>query len=156
MTLVDNVALAVGHKRLISPLKAALRFDRKPEHERARQLLEQVGLGKAADKWPDELPLGHLKRMEVARALALEPRVLLLDEPLAGLNQAEAHAMADLIASLPAPGLSVLLIEHNLREVTRICPLLYVQNNGRALAFGVTAEVIARPDVRAAYFGVHE
>jgi branched-chain amino acid transport system ATP-binding protein len=153
LTLIDNVALAVGHKHLMSPIKAALRFDRAPERERALDLLGQVGLSEVSDKWPEELPLGYLKRLEVARALALEPRLLLLDEPLAGLNQAEAHAMANLIASLPGPGLSVVLIEHNLGEVTRICPRLYVQNNGRPLAFGPTAEVMARADVRAAYLG---
>jgi branched-chain amino acid transport system ATP-binding protein len=78
---------------------------------------------------------------------------LLLDEPLAGLNQHEAEGLADLIRELNAEGQSILLIEHNLREVVRVCPILYVQDNGKALAFGKTDEVISDPSVRRAYFG---
>ena len=153
LTLVDNVALAAGHRRLVSPLKAMFQHGRERERARARELLARVGLAEVADALPGSLPLGFLKRLEVARALALDPRLLLLDEPLAGLNQDEARAMAELIASLPRPGLSVILIEHNLGEVMRICPRLYVQDNGRPLAFGPTPEVMAREDVRAAYLG---
>lgn len=154
LTLVDNVALAAGHRRLVSPLRAMFQFGRERERARARELLARVGLGaEAAESLPDSLPLGYLKRLEVARALALDPRLLLLDEPFAGLNQEEAREMADLVASLPQPGLSVILIEHNLGEVMRICPTLYVQDNGRPLAYGPAADVMARADVRAAYLG---
>jgi branched-chain amino acid transport system ATP-binding protein len=102
---------------------------------------------------PGELPLGFLKRLEVARALALKPKLLLLDEPLAGLNQSEARAMADLIASLAGAGRSVLLTEHNIREVARICPNLYVQDNGCRLLQGPTAQVMASPELHRAYLG---
>jgi branched-chain amino acid transport system ATP-binding protein len=154
LTLTDNVALAVGTHRMASPWAALLRTDRSAERARARELLELVGIGAAADAMPGELPLGFLKRLEVARALALEPKLLLLDEPLAGLNQSEARAMADLIASLAGNNRSVLLIEHNIREVARICPALYVQDNGRHLLQGPTAEVMASPELRRAYLGV--
>ncbi|MGI9335405.1 MAG: ABC transporter ATP-binding protein [Gammaproteobacteria bacterium] len=153
LTCVDNVALAAGHARFASPLKAMLRHNRQTERARAHELLARVGLAGAASSLPGELPLGYLKRLEVARALALDPRLLLLDEPLAGLNQAEAEAMANLIATLPRPDLGVILIEHNLGEVLRICPTLYVQDNGRSLAFGPSREVMARQDVRNAYLG---
>jgi branched-chain amino acid transport system ATP-binding protein len=153
LSLVDNVALAAGHARLSSPSRALFRFGRAAERERACALLASVGLGEVVDSRPDEMPLGYLKRLEVARALALDPRVLLLDEPLAGLSRLEAESMADLIASLPRPGLSVILVEHNLGQIMRICPKLYVQDNGRPLAFGPSAEVMAREDVRNAYLG---
>ena len=153
LDLTDNVALAVGVHRMTSPWAALLHRDRGPEREKARALLELVGIADASQSMPGELPLGILKRLEVARALALEPKLLLLDEPLAGLNQTEARAMADLIASLAGSGRSVLLIEHNIREVARICPELYVQDNGRRLAQGATAEVMASPEVRRAYLG---
>ncbi len=153
LNLTDNVALAVGTHRMASPLAALLHTGRSAERAKARELLELVGIGEAAQAMPGELPLGFLKRLEVARALALEPKLLLLDEPLAGLNQAEARAMADLIASLAGAGRSVLLIEHNIREVARICPEIYVQDNGRRLLQGPTAEVMASPELRRAYLG---
>ena len=153
LSLTDNVALAVGSRRMASPLAALLHTDRTAERARARDLLDLVGIGEAGDAMPNELPLGFLKRLEVARALALKPKLLLLDEPLAGLNQVEAGAMADLIASLTGGGRSVLLIEHNIREVARICPELYVQDNGRRLLHGRTAEVMASPALQRAYLG---
>ena len=153
MTLTDNVALAAGVRHTASPLGALLRSGRGPERERAKGLLEFVGIGDAAEARSGELPLGYLKRLEVARALALEPRLLLLDEPLAGLDQAEARVMADLIASLVGEGRSVLLIEHNIREVARVCPEIYVQDNGRGLVRGPAAEVMESPEFRCAYLG---
>lgn len=153
MTLIQNVALACGAGKTQNPFKAMFAFDKKQEESRALTLLERVGLGDAANREPSELPLGYLKRLEVARALALNPTLLLLDEPLAGLNQSEASALADLIAELNQDGLTILLIEHNLREVIRICPKAYVQDQGRSLAFGDTCEVMDRPDVKKAYLG---
>jgi branched-chain amino acid transport system ATP-binding protein len=155
MTLLDNVALACGAAKTRNPLRAMLKVDRGPESARARELLGMVGLADVADRFPATLPLGYRKRLEMARAMALEPKLLLLDEPLAGLNQAEANALASLIRDLNAGGQTILLIEHNLREVMRICPLLYVQDRGRPLAFGKTAEVMADPTVRQAYLGGH-
>jgi branched-chain amino acid transport system ATP-binding protein len=153
LDLTDNVALAVGVHRMTSPWAALLHRDRGPEREKARELLDLVGIADVAGAMPGELPLGTLKRLEVARALALEPKLLLLDEPLAGLNQTEARAMADLIASLAGNGRSVLLIEHNIREVARICPQIYVQDQGRRLLQGPTHEVMASPELRRAYLG---
>lgn len=153
MTLLENVALACGSAKTASPFKAIASFDRSEERERALELLGRVGLEKAAKSHPSKLPLGYLKRLEVARALALNPKLLLLDEPLAGLNQSEASALADLIKELNADGLTILLIEHNLSEVMRICPQVYVQEQGRSLAFGDAKEVMSRPDVVRAYLG---
>ena len=153
MTLLDNVALAAGMQRTARPLRALFHTGKGPEQATARELLARVGIDDAADAQPSTLPLGYLKRLEVARALALKPKLLLLDEPLAGLNQVEARAMADLIANLSARGQTILLIEHNLREVMRICPTIYVQDNGIPLAFGDTQQVMANPAVRRAYLG---
>src|SRR5690606_19517445 len=107
----------------------------------------------AADKLASIVPLGYLKRMQVARALAFDPELLLLDEPLAGLNYSEAGRMADTIAELHREGRTVLLVEHNLGEVTRISERLIVLNNGSVLASGKPDEVMQRDDVRAAYLG---
>jgi branched-chain amino acid transport system ATP-binding protein len=153
MSLLENVTLASGRNKTINPFRAMKSFDRIAEKREALDLLDRVGLKSVADSEPSKLPLGYLKRLEVARALALQPKLLLLDEPLAGLNQAEASSLADLIKQLNEDGLSILLIEHNLREVMRICPQVYVQQNGRSLAFGATREIMNRPDVIEAYLG---
>ncbi len=153
MSMLDNVVLASGSARTRRASVSLFALDRRRETQRAAELLRRVGLGEVEQALPGTLPLGYLKRLEVARALALEPKLLLLDEPLAGLNQAEAKDMADLIQGLNQQGQSIFLIEHNLREVTRICKTLYVQDNGRRLAFGRTAEVMSDALVREAYLG---
>ncbi len=153
LTLAENVALAAGYSKTGNPVRALFNTSRDQERARALDLLDRTGLADAAEKLPSELPLGYLKRLEVSRALALGPSLLLLDEPLAGLNQAEAENLADLIARLAADGQAILLVEHNIREVTRICRRLYVQDNGCALASGPTQDVMANPAVRKAYLG---
>ena len=153
LTILENVALACGRNKTKSPFKAITHFDRREENSKALSLLERVGLIDHAHDEPSTLPLGYLKRLEVARALALEPSLLLLDEPLAGLNQAEAQELANLIKTLNDDGLTILLIEHNLREVMRICPLVYVQDQGKSLALGETKQDMSRTDVVKAYLG---
>ena len=104
MSLIDNVALACGGDLTRRPLRALMRTGRAEERARARELLDMVGIGEAADARPGTLPLGYLKRLEMARALALGPKLLLLDEPLAGLNQSEAEGLASLIRTLADRG----------------------------------------------------
>ncbi|MGI9302632.1 MAG: ABC transporter ATP-binding protein [Gammaproteobacteria bacterium] len=153
MTVVQNVSVAAGYDDTISPVKAFLSVDRKGARTRAMQLLDLVGIRDAADSMPAHVPLGYLKRLELARALALDPGVLLLDEPLAGLNQAEAATLADTILNVISQGRTVVLVEHNLGEVVRVCSHLIVLDNGRILAEGFPEEVMAQPDVKAAYLG---
>ncbi len=155
LSMLDNVALACGGAKTASVINSMFYTNREQERDRARSLLERVGLGEVTNALPATLPLGYLKRLEVARAMALEPKLLLLDEPLAGLNQAEAKDLADLILTLNKGGQTILLIEHNLREVLRICPILYVQDNGVPLAFGAADMVMKNPEVRSAYLGGH-
>ena len=89
----------------------------------------------------------------MARALALQPKLLLLDEPLAGLNTREARALADTIADINRQGMTIILIEHNLGEVMRICQRLVVLDNGRKIADGPPQATMNDPAVRAAYLG---
>ena len=153
MTLVDNVALAVGHRRIRRVWTALAGLDRFRERTRAKELLALVGIGEHADQPVDGQPLGVLKRLEVARALALEPRLLLLDEPLAGLNHVEAARLADTVARINREGLTIVMIEHNLGEVLRVGHRLVVLDNGRKIAQGPPREIMHMPHVRAAYVG---
>lgn len=153
MSSVENVMIAAGSAHTRHPLVALCRWSRRPERAAAMALLEVVGIADSADAEVGSLPLGVLKRLEMARALALRPKVLMLDEPLAGLNHIEAAALADAIVALNANGQAVILIEHNLSEVIRICSRLVVLDNGRNLAEGAPETVMADPAVRAAYVG---
>ena len=153
MTVLDNVALAAGHRRFQRILKAMGSVDRTAERRQARKYLELVGIDAVAEKSVVGQPLGVAKRLEVARALALEPKILLLDEPLAGLNSVEAARLADTITGINRKGLTVVMIEHNLGEVLRVSQRLVVLDNGRLIADGLPMEVMRKPAVRAAYVG---
>ena len=153
MTVLDNVVLGAGYRRTASPFRALLHVDRRHENARAAEILAQVGLGGAEKKLAGALPLGQMKRLEVARALAVDPKVILLDEPLAGLNHAEAAKQVETIAEVHARGITVVLVEHNLEEVMRICRRLIVLNNGQVIGDGEPREVMADPVVHDAYVG---
>ena len=144
MTLAENVALAAAHAVTARPFAALLRTGRGAARRRAGELLERLGLTEFAGRGAATLPLGVQKRLEMGRAIAIEPRLLLLDEPLAGLNQTEAARLADLIATLNREGLTVVLVEHNLAEVLRIATRLLVMVEGAVLASGAGSEVMRR------------
>ena len=121
--------------------------------EMAGELMRDVGLGAYLDVQATSMPYGALKRLEIARALAAEPRLLMLDEPAAGLNAAESREVGDLIAGLVDRGITVLLVEHDMKMVMGISNHILALNQGRKLAEGTPAEVAANPEVVAAYLG---
>jgi branched-chain amino acid transport system ATP-binding protein len=153
MTVLDNVVLAAGYRRTSNPLRAALHVGRRHEIERAADILVRVGLFGSEGKLAGSLPLGQMKRLEVARALAVDPQIILFDEPLAGLNQTEAATQVETIIAVHAQGITVVLVEHNLEEVMRSCRRLIVLNDGRVIGDGAPHVVIADPAVREAYVG---
>ena len=120
---------------------------------RARSLLARFGVAAYADVPAGELSYGHQRRVEMARALALEPRLLLLDEPVAGMNDVEALALGEVFRSLAADGMGVLLIEHNMRFVMALCGWIHVMDSGRLIASGTPAQIASHPDVIRAYLG---
>ncbi len=122
--------------------------------EQAVLLLERVGLRDRADLPAGELTYIDQKRLELARALALSPQVLLLDEWLAGLNPSELREGIVLIQQLRAQGLTVILVEHVMDAVRALCDRCVVMSAGAKLAEGLTQTVLARDDVIAAYLGV--
>ena len=153
MTLIENVILAAESALIASPMRSLMHVSQSAARSRAIALLKRLGIEDAADRKAAILPLGYLKRMQVARALASDPELLLLDEPLAGLNYSEAARMADTITELNREGRTILLVEHNLGEVTRIAQRILVLDNGTVLATGEPNEVMRRRGVRAAYLG---
>ena len=153
MTVLENVAFAAGYAKTGNPMRAILSYTKKKETARAAEILKLLGIAETANVKPTNLPLGFLKRLEVARAMALNPKVLLLDEPLAGLNQLEARKLADKLLELNNLGQSILLIEHNLSEVIRMCNRVVVIDNGIKIGEGNPQEVMHDPVVRTAYLG---
>jgi branched-chain amino acid transport system ATP-binding protein len=123
--------------------------------ERSREIIEFVGLGAHADRTAGGLPYGALKRLEIARALASEPKLLLLDEPAAGCNSVETEEIDGLIQQIARKGTTVALVEHDMKLVMKISNRILVLDRGRRLAEGSAAEVRNNPDVIRAYLGSH-
>ena len=119
----------------------------------ASALLDRVGLGGFADQPAGILPTGMARLLELARALAGRPTVLLLDEPGSGLDEGECHALGSLLLSLARDGVGVLLVEHDMELVMRVCEHVYVLDFGQLLAEGTPAEVSADAAVQTAYLG---
>ena len=124
--------------------------------EYALHLLDFVGLGEYAASAADSMPYGALKRLEIARALAGQPKFLLLDEPAAGLNPTESMTIADLIQQLAAAGTTVVLVEHNMKLVMGVSHHILVLDYGRKLCEGTADEVRNDPRVIEAYLGAAE
>ena len=158
MTAIENVMLG-RHLSLKSNLFTtlfrlpALTRDEKAAREKAAELMEFVGCGKYIGAEATAMSYGALKRLEIARALAAEPKVILLDEPAAGLNAVETEALEALIRKIAELGITVMLVEHDMKLVMGISNRLLVLNYGRVLAEGTPEQIRENPDVIAAYLG---
>ena len=156
-TVFDNVLIAKHCRAASNVFSAAFRLNRKEEaaqRENVLELLETVGLADVKDEPATSLPYGKQRRLEIARALAAEPKLLLLDEPAAGMNPQETGELMETIELVRKKyGVTVLLIEHDMKLVSGICEYLYVLNFGRELAQGTPAEVLHNPEVVTAYLG---
>jgi|SRR5450830_284143 len=160
MSALENVMVG-AHLRLDrNPLKAALRLpsitrrDAELRSESA-ELMHFVGLEAYIDARADSMPYGALKRLEIARALALKPRIIFLDEPAAGLNPKETIEVDALVRKVADSGVTVVLVEHDMKMVMNLSDRILVLDYGRKLAEGTGEEVRKNPDVIAAYLGTH-
>ncbi|MFC3895181.1 ABC transporter ATP-binding protein [Lentzea rhizosphaerae] len=139
LTVWENVVVALESRRRSPRL--------------ASKLLERVGIAEFSDNQADTVPTGAARLLELARALATEPRLLLLDEPSSGLDRAETDAFGELLQELSAEGRSVVLVEHDMDLVMGYCDRVHVLNLGRLLTSGTPAEIREHEGVREAYLG---
>lgn len=158
MSAVDNVMIG-AHLSLASSLLGgmlrppSLRRADVACRERALELMTFVGVAQYARSQASQLPYGALKRLEIARALAASPRLLLMDEPAAGLNHTETAEIEQLIRRIAEGGTTVVLVEHDMKLIMGVSDRILVLHYGKRLALGTTEEVRRHPDVISAYLG---
>ncbi len=153
LSVLENVSVSLGLRRYGSLGCLLGRWGTKKIREEAREILDSVGLADLASRRAGLLPLGNLRRLELARALALRPKLLLLDESFSGLRAEEIRQMALHVRAVRDAGMGVLLIEHNMKVAMALSERIVVLDHGRKLAEGTGAEVAADPRVVEAYLG---
>jgi len=159
ISVLDNILLGRHHFMQPSVLAAMLYWwwaqkEEISNRRKVEEIIDLLQLESVREEWVDVIPLGIQKRVELARALVAEPTFLILDEPMAGMNQEEKEYMVRFILDAQqALGLTILLIEHHMDVVTAICDRLVVLNNGEKIKEGLPQDAISDPDVVAAYIG---
>jgi branched-chain amino acid transport system ATP-binding protein len=161
MSVLDNIIVGMHTQGKAGLLSAALmqpdyRAEEKRLREQALKLIKRLGLEKFSDTPADDLSYGDQRRVEIARALATHPKLLLLDEPTAGMNAAETEQLGELILNLHHEGLTVLVIEHDMTFIAQVCDHVVVLDFGEVIARGTVEAVKADPIVVAAYLGTEE
>jgi len=159
LSVRDNVVLGVEGVRPLRPIGSlfrspGVRAEEQKARRKAERVIELVGLGELADRRAGMLPLGQLRRLELARALASSPELLLLDEPASGMDEHESIVFADLLGEIqPVMGFSALLVEHDMHVVNRISDYVYVLDFGEMIAEGSVEDIGRDERVLAAYLG---
>jgi ABC-type branched-subunit amino acid transport system ATPase component len=158
LTVLENVLVGLHHHYRSSLLSVSLRTARMRAEaaellERGLVLLRRFGLQSEAEAPAETLTFGKLRMLELARAVAIRPKFLLLDEPAAGLNGVETEVLATIISELRADGVGVLLVDHDVPFVFKLCDQMTVMNFGTVIASGVPDQVYRDPAVRQAYLG---
>jgi branched-chain amino acid transport system ATP-binding protein len=158
MTIIENIMTGIYCRKKANVLDSILhtkkhRREEKETEQEALKYLDIVSLGDCRYDMATSLPYGQQRKLEIGRALASNPKVLLLDEPAAGMNDQETMELADFILELRSIGYSIILIEHDMRLVMNVCDRIYVLNYGAQIAHGTPAEIKQNPEVITAYLG---
>ena len=157
MKLVENVLVALGARSTYAAgvwLRLTSSHDgERQDREVARALLARVGLSDKAERYAETLSYGEQRRLEIARALATQPKLLLLDEPAAGMNPVEKQVLVDEIIKLNQDGMTILIIEHDMGVIMNLCHEIAVLNFGSLIAVGPPDKIRANPKVIEAYLG---
>ncbi len=158
LTIIENVMIGLDRQSKAGWLDAFLplaagRRERAENRERALGALHRLGVAHVANESPGQLPPGVLRLAEIARAIAGDPKVLLLDEPAAGLNSVETHDLAVALKKLRSPDLVLVVVEHDMDLIMDVCDSLHVLNVGRVLASGCPDEIRVNPEVVKVYLG---
>ena len=162
LSVMDNVIIASGNDATYNLAEAIFHnknYRRREKHlqDKAMHLLEIVGLQDKADERASSLPYGHQRKLEIARAMALEPKLLLLDEPAAGMNADESMELVEFVREIRSRfKITILMIEHHMDVVSNLCDYCTVLNFGKTLAVGTPDEVKRNPEVIRAYLGGNE
>ncbi|MCJ7835853.1 ABC transporter ATP-binding protein [Cuneatibacter sp. NSJ-177] len=161
LSVMDNVIAGMHTCRKTNLLDAILHTKRRRREgreaqEKAESLLKLMDLWEDRHSLASALPYGHQRRLEIARALATEPKLLLLDEPAAGMNEQETLELREMVLQLKKMGLTILLIEHDMKFVMNICERIYVLNHGELIAQGTPKQVSQDQAVIEAYLGEEE
>jgi len=161
MTVMENLLVAMGHHSKVNMFQeifdpVAVRREEQKFADKAMELLNLLEVGEFANELATSLPYGHQRRVEMARALATDPKIILLDEPAAGLNEVETEDLRNMLMKIRESGVTIFLVEHDMKLVMEVCEEISVLDYGKKIAEGTGAAISKDPVVIEAYLGQEE
>ncbi len=153
LTVIENVLAAYGIRFYYNIYRSFTQWKKEVFFKDARKILNTVGLSEFENRLANELPLGFQRRLEIARALAIDPKLILLDESFSGLSFSEIEGIKELVKDLNFRGITVLIIEHNIPVIVELCKRVLVLSYGKNIAYGSPQDIVNDKQVIEAYLG---